>query len=112
MGQLTPEDFLRMQREAKMRVAEMQKRSRYYAENSQHANRLQSEARVAATFPEKVSNTADDGSGKGPALVSTAKREMQQKEDNTEMLLLLFLSLLVGEQDQDLFLLLIYIMLE
>ena len=113
MGQLTPEDFSRMQREAKMRVAEMQKRSRFYAESIQRANRAHDEEKSdGGRIMHSDFQHAETTDEPNAMLPSATKSASAQNEDVAELLFLLFLSFLVGEADHDLLLLLMMIMMD
>ena len=112
MAQLTPEDFARMQREAKARVAEMQKRSRFFTERLQQENKP-SPTDVAEDRQEKLPALQEEPvcSRQDPPTETLNLNHMRQEADD-ELLWLLCLSALVGPEDHELlFLLMTIIML-
>lgn len=112
MGQLTPEDFLRMQREAKARVTEMQKRSRFYTAQSQRepATQRGGEPENRPVAPQ----SAEDKTECENVLHIPAgtKRPTAGNDDQAELLFLMILLLLIGEEDRDMFFLLMMIIME
>ena len=114
MSQLTAEDFSRMQREAKARVAEMQKRSQYYMERTlreQNQNRETPPPHEAKAEEPKDNGLPEQKADPFPEPSDPEKRKAVQNAENEELLLLLCLSILIGDEDRELFFLILIIAL-